>query len=676
MKSHVIGVWACLALTLSGYAGELVLREDFEADWTSLTPSGWEMNGGSTPAGYYTRDTNNPHGGQACLRIRHPADAGWRGIDVSPARIPTKKAMLYTLSFWARAEQPGPARFEWKALQSFKPYIDTPSKGTFKLDVGREWKEFKYTLREGLDLFADEGRFLALSFGAVWNPKDERTLWLDDLLITELPDPHPTGMVCERTLPYDTLQHRLQPGDKLEFTVDATNRLRRATQEAGGLSFGRAFSKWAAIAGNPYDSDNGSYTLAPLETAIRELRLPLTRFYAVGDEPFGPEKGIDMVADTLRRVGLPQERCVLEFEHQHADTTLPPEAWARGVKHALQSGYKFHHWEIVNEPYSSDWGNGKAFPSPDAFIEHFKAVGSAIRAVDPQAQLGLDIYGNNNNVLWGNYLLKQLAGSYDFVAPHYYYWANLKTKPFEEVVLTANYQMLDRILRKQALIRAYNPGRDVYQYDTEWGVLGHQAGEEEGFAVRTANIMGSLHVAVRLIYYAREDILRGASGWCLVSWIKKLSNGILTPGAPDKRCMLYWLYYYFNRHLGEWALATEGAAPFYRPQAAADRAQFSGPLTPVLATLSKDESELYLVIANGSWSNAAPCRVHLKNFGVGRATGVVLTNDKLDGSPLLDRKEDAVMAFPVAREGDDVTCTIPAHAVAFVTLERSKQDRL
>jgi hypothetical protein len=57
---------------------------------------------------------------------------------------------------------------------------------------------------------------------------------------------------------------------------------------------------------------------------------------------------------------------------------------------------------------------------------------------------------------------------------------------------------------------------------------------------------------------------------------------------------------------------------------------------------------------------------------VGRAEGVLLTNDHLDGAPLLDRKEDAVMSFPVAQEASAVTCTLPAHAVLFLTLQRSK----
>jgi S-adenosylmethionine hydrolase len=38
-------------------------------------------------------------------------------------------------------------------------------------------------------------------------------------------------------------------------------------------------------------------------------------------------------------------------------------------------------------------------------------VSGAIRQVDPQAQIGMDI--NAENVRWGNYVLQQLAGYYD-----------------------------------------------------------------------------------------------------------------------------------------------------------------------------------------------------------------------------------------------------------------------
>ena len=313
------------------------------------------------------------------------------------------------------------------------------------------------------------------------------------------------------------------------------------------------------------------------------------------------------------------------------------------------------------------WGQGHAFTNADDFIQHYKAVSRAIRAVDAKAQLGLDIH--SGNVRWGNYLLKQLAGNYDFVAPHYYSGADVRKLSFEEIALTENYRILDRAMRTKALLRAYNPHRDAYLYDTEWGMI-HNSPDGKENDWRTANIIGTMHRAVRLIYYAREDLLKGASGWQMFCPLSEQGHGILSQEAPDKRFLLYWLYYYFNRHLGEWALATDGVAPYYEPRLAADRGQFGGPLTPVLATLSADGREIYLVIANGSWKQNFPCAVTTKGFATGSAAGVLLSNGDLDGNPLLQRKEDAISELPVSVKGTQIMCDVPPHSVVFITLRK------
>ena len=97
------------------------------------------------------------------------------------------------------------------------------------------------------------------------------------------------------------------------------------------------------------------------------MKLPMTRFYAVGDEPFGLEGAIDRVAEMCRRVGVPEDHTVLELETQGANSKLSPEIWARGVQYSVQQGYKFRHWEIANEPYLMR--PGTAFPSPNVYID-------------------------------------------------------------------------------------------------------------------------------------------------------------------------------------------------------------------------------------------------------------------------------------------------------------------
>ncbi len=654
----------CVAVRLVAAAEEkVVFLDDFESPSAQTPPPGWAMWGAQefkVPANY-SRDTHQPHGGTACFRIHHPANT--RGYIVSsPDRaIRPARGMIYTVSFWARAEQPGKALFQWTAYQNLKPFVDAPSPESLACAVDGEWRQFTCSVREGLDFFADQSRFLLLTFTPTTEPRQQQTLWVDDVSVSKKPDPNPVALINAATIPHDPLEHRLRPGDRLEFVLDATNRVRRATAEAGGVSFHRVCG-WT---GQPYDRQ-GNYTLHPeLEEAIRDLHLPMTRFYGVGDEPFGIETGIDKVAEVCRRVSVAQDHCVLEFEDQSAARKLSPETWARGVTHARAQGYRFHYWEVGNEPYSALWGHGGAFPTPESFISHFKAVSGAIRQVDAQAQLGMDIYPDH--VRWGNYLLKELAGSYDFVAPHFYCGADVHKLPFEEIVLAENYRMLTRALKLNALLRAYNGERPVYQYDTEWGMIcSTPQGKDADFEDRNANIIGTLHRAVRLIYYAREGILRGASGWQMLSRLDAQGFGILSQQAPEKRFMLYWLYYYFNRHVGEWALRLDGTAPYYEPSRAG--AEFKGPITPVLATLSRDGREIYLVIANGSWTRPVPCTVSLQHFRAGSARGMVISSDKLDGKPLLEEKRDAVADFAVRPTGNQASCTVPPHAVVFITL--------
>lgn len=654
--------FAALAGASLAAAANVAFSDDFESLSAQSPPANWAMWGAQefkAPTNF-TRDTTESHGGQACFRIHHPAKTHGYVVSSPSRAIQPKPGMVYTVSFWARTAKPGKALFQWTAYQTINPFVDSPSPGSLACEADATWQPFTCSIREGLDFFAAQGRYLLLTFHATTEESQEQTLWIDDVRVTEMPDPAPPALLNLATIPLESLEHRLRPGSRLEFTINATNRLRRATTEVGGVSFHRVCG-WT---GQPYDR-NGDYTLEPaLETAIRELQLPMTRFYAVGDEPFGVESAIDKVAEVCRRVGVAQDRCVLEFEEQGASRRLSSETWARGVSYALRAGYRFHHWEIANEPYFALWGHGEAFPTPEAFISHFKAVSEAIRRVDPQAQVGMDIH--SEHVRWGNYLLKQLAGYYDFVAPHYYCGANVRNLPFEEVTLTENYRMLDRALRVQALLRAYNDRRQVYQYDTEWGMICNTPdGKEADYEDRNANIIGTMHRAVRLIYYARENILRGASGWQMLSRLGGQGFGILSPEAPEKRFMLYWLYFYFNRHVGEWVLQTDGTAPFYQPR---QGSEFAGPLTPVLATLSRDGHEIYVVIANGSWTNTLPCRVALQQFRMDRVTGIAISRDKLDGKPLLENKQDAVSDFPVSATGDELNCTLPPHTVAFMKL--------
>ncbi len=410
----------------------LCFNGDFELTSTESPPPGWAMWGAQVyknPANY-TRDTTTPHGGQACFRLFHPANTAGYIVSAPDKALHAEAGRMLQVSFWARTDKPGPSEFLFTAYETVNPFVDAPSPGGLTINVGAEWQQFRFTVYEGWDYFADRSKLILLSFIPTRDQALEKTVWIDDVVLTQEPTTKPGRMVDERSLQFAPLQHRLQPGDRLEFTVDASQPLRPATRDVGGISFHRVVG-WT---GEPYNKQ-GEYTLNPqVQDAIEALKLPMTRFYAVGDEPFGVEGAIDRIVALVGKVGIPQEKTVLELETQSANTKLPPEVWARAARHCTDKGYRFLYWEVGNEPYIRRADS--AFATPDDYVQHVKEVSAAIKQVQPGAQVGIAITESPG---WGNYLLKQAAGSYDFVVGHYYAAGQVHRRKFEAIALTDNF---------------------------------------------------------------------------------------------------------------------------------------------------------------------------------------------------------------------------------------------
>lgn len=668
----------CLALSAGGgtaagfqeepAAGPIpVFNGDFETAGPQNPPPGWAMWGPSKDKipEHFARDTQEAKSGQASLRIFHPKDSRGYIVTAPEHAIQPQKGQTLRVSFWAKADKPRKARFGITAYKSVRPFVDAPSPGYFPIDVMPQWQRYEFAVHEGLDFFAEESRYLLLTFFATDNPQEEGTLWVDDIRVSREPSRHPR-LLNPASLSYEPLRHYLERGDRLEVTIDTGRAAGKTTMHISGISFHRV-AGWTR---QPFSRD-GEYRLLPIqEEAIGELRLPMSRFYAVGDEEFPVEAALDRIAMLCSRVNIPEEWVVIELEDQSAARKLPPEVWAKAVAYARSKGYRFRYWEVANEPYSGMWGKGGAFPTAEDYIRHFREVSRAIKAVDKDAQVGIAIHPRN--VRWGNLVLKEAAGDYDFVVGHYYASPRIFQASFEEVAITENMRVLDHILRMNALIKAYNPDREVYQLDTEWGLhASGPNGERADYVDRNANIWGVIHRAVRMIYYAREGMLRGASGWQMLSMSRGQGFGILFSDVPEARSMLYWLYYYFNRHVGPNWLALRGQAPYWTPPRPEDKA-LAAPMTPILATRSADGRSVYLVIVNASWTQSFPAQIVLEGGKALRANGLILSSDDLDAKPLLQEKGDFVRPFTFTVKDKILVGVLPPHSVIFVNVELSQ----
>ncbi len=643
----------------------LIPNGDFEVVSDDWPPPGWEVWGNAQDQKRENIhvDATNPRAGKACLRIHHPANTHAYPVTARTGAVKTAKGKAYLVSFWARLDDPGePGVFYFEAATKLDPWKDAPSPGRWPIKAGKDWTQFNFEIHEGKDFIADEAAYILLAFRPTRGKGAAQTMWIDEVVVSEV-ESTAEPLIDPRTLQPEPLRHRLGAGERLLLMVDADKQIGPSTPQAGGVSFHR-------IGGggrHPYDYD-GNYVLEPqLLEALRQMKLPMTRFYGVGDHRFPVTEAIDKIADLGTKCGIPLDWVVLELEPVGAGKTLTPAQWAAAVKHSVDKGYKFRFWEIANEPYTR---KATAFNSPDEYAEHLIAVSKAIRKVQGDARIGVGIHSTTQG--WGNYLLKKAAGFYDFVVAHHYDDTNPYTNDFEFVALCANYKKLHHILRVNALIRQYNPGRDVYQLDTEWGLHAPRPGAGEDDPTRwwrNSNICGAMYRAVRMIYYAREGMLRGASGWEMFARKHYTTFAFLTREAPDKRFMLYWLYYYFNHHVGPIALDFQGTAPYYHPVSDEIDQKLVGPLTPTLITLSADGSRMYFVIANGSWDRDIPCEASLQNFQAGSATGVVLSQSDKDADPLVDKRQDVVGDLPIGLGTDEMSLTVPARSVVFITVD-------
>jgi hypothetical protein len=682
LRPAAAAIVAILLASLPAIGDTTLLRNgDFEAPFAkaadiadSWTPWGFDV---PQTAERISRDMVNPHGGQACLKFSRAGNPkNWSGVIVtSPFKnhLVPEQGARYTLRFWARTDRPGPMQVLALSYRTLKPMEAGPQVATADFELTDAWQEFSLSFTAGLDFLVGDARHIYFTFFPAVGPESlklDKTLWLDDVSLTKEPaGPELAGLVDPASLDIAPVPLRMRPGPALELTVRTKKKLRPVTPTVGGSSIS-GLARW----GGPF-SAQGDYTLAPgAEAAVREMRLPLTRLYGLVDgEPFPTvETALDKAAWLLGKLEIPRDTSMIELEDVFANSKLPPADWGRAAAHSVKQGLGFRHWEVGNEIYVGLFGigHGKAFPTPDAYVEHAVAVSKAIKEAQPDARVGISIY--TASPLWSNYVLHRARGHYDFVCPHFYGFSKVGQKTFEEIVIADNHTRVTDARKLNALLAAYNPDREVCIYDSEWGMHSSSpSGGQPWTEPKNANILGTVYRAIRMLYYVREGLVGGASGWVLFS--SSANPGFLTIATdkPDQRSMLFWLHHFFNTSLGADVVDVAGTGPFFTGKDC--KGPPLAPLTPSLATLSADGKALQLMLVNGSWADDVPARVALPDFAASRGTGVLLRHDGLEAQPLLARKEDFVHELPIEVSREGVQFTLPSHSIVFITLE--KEDR-
>lgn len=491
-------------------------------------------------------------------------------------------------------------------------------------------------------------------------------------------------LLCTGASGAEHVRQRLQKGDAFRVAVNAGRVVRPANHRVLGVSF---FQLWDYLP--IYDRTSGDWILRESAAkAIESLHLPFSRLYWMdrnrrGMPAWDLRGSIDRAAELCRRFGIPEQDFVLELEAQQSSLAMSPQAYAEAVRYSLSKGYKFRYWEICNEPY----GMGNPDDDPwtlDGYVAHVKEVYPAIKAVQPDARVGVSAGLTAFNVFGATQtydpVIDKAAGYYDFIAPHFYcHLKDLDQIPFERITFEGNaWELNSYVMKTRALLEKYNPGRKVEILDTEWGMHGYNRGDDARAddSNRNGNIAGTLHRAIRIIYYLNEGLVDAAGQWCILTPVNRPGFAIVTIN-DDREFLLYYLNYYLGRYLGDEVVDVSGTCPYYEKSNVASDYRYTGavydvslPKAPTLVTRSKDGKRLYLVVANGTADESLPCRVNLKSFTAGKAEGKRLTQSDIDAPALVEKEGDVVSALPVRvlDGGSTLEFESAPHSVSFISL--------
>jgi hypothetical protein len=491
-------------------------------------------------------------------------------------------------------------------------------------------------------------------------------------------------LLCPGSVQAEQVRQRLQKGDAFHVVVQADRVVRPANHRVMGISF---FLLWDYLP--TYDRETGEWILRKSASkAIASLRLPFSRLYWMDQS--GPGRpswdlhgSIDRAAELCRRFGIPEEEFVLEPELQQHAHEMTPEKWVEAVRYAQSKGYKFRYWEICNEPWGLGGPDDDAW-SAEGYVAHVKAVYRAVKAARPELQVGCSAGVGPFNVFGGSQtydpILANAAGYYDFIAPHFYcHLKNVDQIPFERITLGGNaWELNSYVMKTRELLEEYNPGRKIEILDTEWGMHGYNHGKDgrADDANRNGNIAGTLHRAIRMIYYLNEGLVDAAGQWCILTPVDRPGFAIVTIN-DDREFLLYYLNYYLGRYVSDEVVDITGTCPYYELSNVASDYRYTGavydvslPKAPVLATRSKDGSRLYLVVANGTAAENLPCRVELKGFRAASAEGKRLTQADIDAPALVEKESDVVtpLAVTLADGGEALEFESAPHSVSFISL--------
>ncbi len=367
--------------------------------------------------------------------------------------------------------------------------------------------------------------------------------------------------------------------------------------------------------------------------------------------------------------GSPQEMAEwLEYMTSESKSTLAETRRQNG----RDKPFRVHYFAIGNEA----WGCGGNM-TPEYYTNLYKQYAAFLKTPKHNTPILIASGGHTDDTSWADYLTANVKPNWsmrmDAVSFHYYTLpkANWAAKGaatnFPESEWFSTFQQTLRmdgfIVENKKVMDKNDPEKKVGFYVDEWGTWYDVTGDDNpGFLYQQNSLRDAIVAALNFnIFHKHADRVHMS---IIAQMVNVLQAMILT--EKDKM-ILTPTYHVFKMYIPFQDATSLPVSIKNVPQYELDKKSI--PAISVSAAKAKD-GKVYLAIANTNPHKAEVLNINAKGLNAKKATGQVLTSDKMDThNTFANPNAIAPKAYSAEAKSGALLLNIPAKSVVVVALE-------
>jgi alpha-N-arabinofuranosidase len=391
---------------------------------------------------------------------------------------------------------------------------------------------------------------------------------------------------------------------------------------------------------------------------------------------------------------------------------------AEWVQYVNGPSRRVRYWEVGNELYMNEGSaTSKAITvNPDKYADRFNEFAQAMKAADPEIQVGAiggENYGryvNINYPNWNRTVLEKAGDQMDFLAVHNAYAPVLiagddndmrkvyRAMLAAPILIARNLKVVEQQIADYAPNRASQIGIAV----TEWGPL-FQFDPKSGYVDHPKTLGSALFVASTLKTFIESTRTQIANFFLLNDLSVLGMIGTREAGFPPKPdwapTARYFAFQLFTRYFGNQLVQSTVDVPTYNSEAVGLVDSVDNvPYLDIVSSLSADRRTLYVIAINKNFDSSIESSITLQDFNpVAEGTAWTLTGSGVDantgtmplrvpglawGKQIEDSSaarfyhggqgEITFSSSPVTRAGPAFKYRFPPHSVTSLILTRAE----